>query len=131
MKLDDLLESLSDIERDFIAGLDYGNDHSKHRTELDSVIDNKGIVDFEKHGYWHPYEAIELGHHCLQENHEREYAACMGIVLKNIISGADQTNDVDGIIDNQSQSISILPSELKAMLEEMIEELINESEPVN
>ena len=120
MKLDDLLKSLDGAERDFIAGLDYGNDQSKHRSELDSVIENNGIVDFEKQGFWHPYEVIELGKNDLKPNHEREYAACMGIVLKNIGLGTDQSNDVESIIENQSDNISMLPFELKVMLEELI-----------
>ena len=129
MNLEDLLKSLNEDERDFIAGLDYGNDQSKHRSELDSVIENKGILDFEKQGYWHPYEVIELGYHWLQDGHEKEYASCMGIVLKNIILGIDQSKDIEFIIENQCSSISSLPSEMKQMIEEMIEEIINNSEP--
>lgn len=130
MKLTELLKSLSDDERDFIAGLDYGNDQPKHRSELDIVIDNEGVVDIEKQ-YWHPYEVIELGKNWLQENHEREYTACMGIVLKNMLLGTDECTDIELLIDNQSSSISTLPLELKHMLEEAIEEIINESEQGN
>lgn len=126
MKLQELLHSLSYSERDFIAGLDYGTDQPRHRLELDSIIDAGGVVDYKNQGCWHPYEVIELGKNWLQANHEREYSACMGIVLKNILLGNDERNDIETIIDYQSSSISMLPLELKQMLEEMIEEIIGD-----
>ena len=95
MNLSQLLQSLSDVERDFIANLDYGADSGKHRAALDAVIERRGDVDFETKGVWYPYEVIELGKNCLKEGHEREYAACMGIVLKNIEAGRDRLNSIE------------------------------------
>ena len=92
MGLQDFLESLTDAERDFISGLDYGNDAATHRQELDLVIEREGRVDFENQ-VWHPYEVIELGKNSLQDGHEREFVACAGIVLLNISTGADKMND--------------------------------------
>lgn len=130
MNLAQLLDSLTDAERDFIAGLDYGNDAEKHREQLDEVITGGGIVDFESKGYWHPYEVIELGKNGLQSGHEREYAACLGIVLKNIERGADKSNDLEWIIENQADSISQLSSELKAMITELSDRIINNENPI-
>ena len=124
MTLPSLLQSLTNDEREFIAGLDYGNDAEQHRYALDKVIASSGIVDFESHGYWYPYEVIELGKKWLQEGHEREYAACLGIVLKNIETGNDQSNDLEWIIENQADSISQLPSELRDMITELTDNII-------
>jgi hypothetical protein len=125
MNLASLLESLTNDERDFIAGLDYGNGAELHRSALDEVIAFSGIVDFESKGYWYPYEVIELGKNWLQEGHEREYAACLGIVLKNIETGGDRSNDLEWIIENQADSISQLPSELQAIVSELADNKIN------
>ena len=67
MTLAHLLRSLSDPERDFIAGLDYGADRAMHRAALDTVIEHDGEVDFDTQGYWYPYEVIELGKNWFQE----------------------------------------------------------------
>ncbi len=125
MTLPSLLQSLTNVEREFIAGLDYGNDAEQHRCALDKVIASSGIVDFASQGYWYPYEVIELGKNWLQEGHEREYAACLGIVLKNIETGHDQSNDLEWIIENQADSISRLPSELRAVITELVENISN------
>ncbi|NJK93426.1 MAG: hypothetical protein HC904_17385 [Blastochloris sp.] len=125
MTLPSLLESLTNDEREFIAELDYGNDADQHRCALDEVIASNGIVDFKSQGYWHPYEVIELGKNWLQVGHEGEYAACLGIVLKNIEIGSDQSNDLEWIIENQTNSISQLPSELQAMITELSDNIIN------
>ena len=103
MKPPEYLLSLTDAERDFIANLDYNQDISKHRKELDLVINNGGsIKGIEQH--WYPYEVIELGKNYLDKDHEREFTACAIIVLLNIISGEDQCNDldigIDTIVDN-------------------------------
>jgi len=125
MILNALLESLTEEERDFIAALDYGNDADQHRSALDDVIADGGIVDFELKGYWYPYEVIELGKNWLQSGHEREYAACLGIVLKNMERGADQSNDVEWIIENEADSISQLPADLNAMITALVGQTIN------
>ena len=125
MTLAALLESLTEAERDFIACLDYGNDSTQHRSALDEVIVEGGIVEFESKGYWYPYEVIELGKNWLQKGHEREYAACLGIVLKNIERGADQSNDLEWIIENEADSISQLPADLNAMVAELIEMIVD------
>jgi len=125
MTLPALLESLTDQERDFIAGLDYGMDAEQHRSTLDDVIANGGDVDFKSKGYWYPYEVVELGKNWLQTGHGREYAACLGIVLRNIDRGADQSNDLEWIIENQADSISLLPTELKTMVTELADAIIN------
>ena len=54
MNLCQLLHSLSDSERDFIAGLDYGADREAHRRALDTVIEHAGEMDFKAQGYWFP-----------------------------------------------------------------------------
>ena len=123
MTLATLLESLTDQERDFIAHLDYGMDAKQHRSALDEVIADGGIVDFGTKGYWFPYEVIELGKNWLQEGHEREYAACVGIVLWNIERGADVSNDLESIIENQADSISRLPADMKAMITELADKI--------
>jgi hypothetical protein len=75
-------------------------------------------------GCWHPYEVIELGKNSLQTGHEREYAACLCIVLLNIERGADKSNDLEWIIENQADSISRLPTELSGMITELVDRII-------
>ena len=128
MTLSQLLHSLSDSERDFIAGLDYGVDREVHRAALDTVIQREGEVDFDAQGFWHPYEVIELGKNWLQEGHEREYAACMCMVLRNIEAGRDRCNDLDGILDQHYSSVQSLPDELREVIDELIERMIAKSE---
>jgi hypothetical protein len=130
MTLSQLLQSLSDVERDFIANLDYGADSGKHRTALDAVIERHGDVDFETQGVWYPYEVIELGKNCLKEGHEREYAACMGIVLKNIESGRDRVNDIEHILAQHDDTVRALPCDMRDMLDSQIERVIRKSEPL-
>ncbi len=129
LTLSQLLQSLSDVERDFIANLDYGADSGKHRAELDAVIERGGDVDFATHGVWYPYEVIELGKNCLKEGHEREYAACMGIVLKNIESGRDRINDIEHILAQHDDTVRALPCDMRDMLDSQIERVIRKSEP--
>lgn len=128
MEFEVFLNSLRDEERDFIAGLDYGNDLNLHRSTLDAVIEAGGEMNFETMGFWHPYEVIELGMHHLQAGHEREYAACLGIVLKSIERGADKSNEVEWIIEQQAGSISALPPELRGMISEMAGRIIEKDQ---
>jgi hypothetical protein len=129
MNLSQLLQSLSDSERDFIAGLDYGADREAHRAALNTVIEQAGNVDSVAQDNWYPYEVIELGKNWLQEGHEREYAACMGIVLRNIETGWDRSNDLDYILTQHYDSIQRLPAELRALIDSLIEAIMNKSEP--
>lgn len=129
MNLPDLLQSLSDSERDFIAGLDYGADREAHRAALDTVMEHAGNVDFDAQGYWYPYEVIELGKNWLQDGHDREYAACMGIVLRNMETGRDRSNDLEYILTQHYDSIQRLPDGLRETLDALIEEIMSKSEP--
>jgi hypothetical protein len=119
MNLSQLLQSLSASERDFIAGLDYGADVEAHRAALDTVIEHAGDVDFGAQGYWYPYEVIELGKNWLQKGHEREFAACMGIVLRNIQTGRARSNDLDYIVTHHYDSIQQLPAELRQLIDSL------------
>jgi hypothetical protein len=85
-------------------------------------------VDFKAQGYWFPYEVIELGKNGLQQGHEREFAACLGIVLRNIETGRDLHNDLDHILTQQSESVQQLPSELRALMDSLIEGILSKSE---
>ena len=129
MNLSQLLQSLSASEREFIAALDYGADREAHRAALDTVIEHAGDVDFDAQGYWYPYEVIELGKNWLQEGHEREFAACIGIVLRNIQAGRDRSNELDYILTQHYDSIQQLPAELRELIDSLIEGIMNKSEP--
>ncbi len=116
MTLADLLSSLSPEERDFIASRDYGADKLRHRAALDVVIANGGVVDFDAQGVWHPYEVIELAKNDLRPGHEREFAACMGIVLLNVKLGGDRSNNAADVVEAQRSAVDSLPEELRAVL---------------
>lgn len=120
MTLDSLLTSLTEEERNFIASLDYGQDAEQHRTALDAVISEGGHIDLALKGRWFPYEVLELGKNWLQSGHEREYAACLGIVLTNLRQCTDTLNDLEDILEHQTDSISKLPEDLKNMVTELL-----------
>lgn len=125
MTLSQLLHSLSDDERDFIANLDYGLDRARHRAALDVAIEQHGEIDFGAQGFWYPYEVIELGKNSMHEGHQREYAACMGIVLLNIDAGRDRSNNVENILAQDYNTIQVLPHELRKMIDSQIERIIS------
>lgn len=115
MELAELLESLTDDERNFISGLDHGDDRAEHREQLDIVITNKGSIDVEDQ-LWYPYSVIEMGKNVLHQGHEREFAACVGIVLHNVLEGSDKMNNVAQIIAMFSHQIASLPEDLRNMI---------------
>ncbi|MBK9578571.1 MAG: hypothetical protein IPO40_15955 [Fibrobacteres bacterium] len=67
--------------------------------------------------YWYPYEVIELGAGHLQEGHEREFTACILMVLFNIASGQDAVRDQEEFIDDRMDAIVSLPPPLRALVE--------------
>jgi hypothetical protein len=116
MTLAELLSSLTPEERDFIASRDYGADRERHRAALDVVLANGGVVEFDTQGVWYPYEVIELGKSALQPGHEREFAACVGIVLLNVKRGGDRCNLEEDVLDSQRDALDHLPEELRRVL---------------
>jgi hypothetical protein len=116
MTFEELLSSLTPEERDFIASLDYGADKERHRAALDVVLANGGVVELDTVGVWYPYEVIELGKSALQPGHEREFAACMGIVLLNVKRGGDRCNLEEDILGAQRDALGRLPEELRRVL---------------
>ncbi|NJL02966.1 MAG: hypothetical protein HC838_01890 [Spirulinaceae cyanobacterium RM2_2_10] len=125
MTAPELLKSLTEAELRFIAGLDYGADIERHLSALRDVIARGGAVQMDSE-VWFPYEVIELGKNDLKKHHEREYAACMAIVLQNIASGTDKMNDASYIIETQLENIALLPSQLQHLVISLSEEIQNE-----
>lgn len=114
----EFLKSLSETERDFLAELDSGREPVEHRRQLDIVISNGGIADLSVQS-WHPYEVIDLGKHLLFPGHENEFVACNGIVLLNIATGNDHSNDFDWVFSN----FMTYESELEHDLVEMVQRI--------
>jgi hypothetical protein len=127
MKFEDFIASITDAERDFIARLDYGQDCDTHRKAIDKAIANGGIVDTAAQGVWFPLEVFDLGKNALEPGHEREYALCMGIVLKTGFIG----DEAEQCIDYQMDNIKSLPDDLRTMIEEMLIASIQECTPEN
>ncbi len=121
MDLRSFLQGLSEAERDFISNLDYGEEVARHRVQLDHLIDRGGHADLGMQ-LWHPYEVIELGKNWLQEGHEREFVACAGIVMLNIISGEDRMNDWQTNLPVLRDKWSHLALEHQKLLEPLIEQ---------
>ena len=126
MTLAELLTSLTEAERNYIAQRDYGNDAQKHREQLDVVIERGGAIDLATQ-YWFPYEVIELCRNHLEDGHEREFAACAAIVLKNILDGSDKSNDIDWMVENVAPEIRRLPHELQLLLNELFDQAIQKT----
>src|SRR5712671_4333200 len=120
MSIEELLNSLNEDERNYIASRDYGNDAERHRAELDIVIGHGGAIDMATQ-YWFPYEVIELCKNHFEEGHEREFASCTGIVFKNMLEGIDKASDIDSIQNCITPQISKLPSELQSFLNQFID----------
>ena len=126
MTIEQLLNSLDEEERDYIANRDYGNDAEKHREQLDAVIQRGGAIDMATQ-YWFPYEVIELCKNQLEDGHEREFAACAGIVFKSMLEGIDKSSDIDWILDCITPQIPRLPTELQSFVNQYIDEFIKKS----
>ena len=121
MTLPELLHSLSDSERNYICDADYGRDTERHRKALDLLISRDGKVDLESE-IWYPYEVIELTKNSLPKGHEREFAACLGIVILNVRSGADNRNDFEWLMSSVTGYARKLPDPLVEMLTELLTE---------
>lgn len=120
MTLAELLESLTLDERDFIANLDHGDDHDEHRRQLDVVIENQGTIDADLQ-LWYPYAVVEMGKNMLHPGHEREFAACVGIVLHNVLQGTDKMNNVAQVTASLAPQISTLPDELRQLIDGFVQ----------
>jgi len=126
MTIEQLLDSLSESERDFIASRDYGNDEEKHREQLDIVIQRGGTIDWPTQ-YWFPYEVITLCSYHLEVGHEREFTSCIGMVFRNMLEGNDNGSDIDFILDCITPQIANLPAELLAFVNEYIDRFVEKS----
>lgn len=89
----DLVQTISEGELSFIAGLDYGQDQARHETALQLVIGQQG-GNFNEGQCWFPYEVVELGAHHLQTGHEREFAICTILVIRSVSAGFDKATDL-------------------------------------
>lgn len=118
-KLRAFLESLSNSERDEIAGLDYGADAAKYRQALDQVIAAGGVTRPEE--FWFPREVIELGRHGDPSKSERVYTACLSILLLNIALGNDRVHDAWDELEHYLDRGSALGPELSALVAELFE----------
>ncbi len=117
----EFLASLTDAEREFIAGLDYGNDQERHREELDRLIEHGGVLTVrDRDQLWYPYEVVELGKNWRQAGHDREFVACGIIVLLNIIHERDEMNSLDAGLEVVVKALGQLPLHLRDLLEALI-----------
>lgn len=121
MTLPELLQSLTDSERAYISHADYGREADLHRRALDSLIGRGGKVDLDS-GIWYPYEVIELTKNSLPKGHEREFSACLGIVIMNVRSGADNRYDPDWLMSSVMGYSAKLPKPLVGMLGDLLTE---------
>lgn len=126
MTLPQLLASLSDVARDYIASRDYGNDAAKQREQLDIVIEQAGSIDMPTQS-WFPYEVVELCKNQFEFGHEREFAACMAIILKNILDGRDKSTDVEAMLEHVAPEMGKLPPELQLLLNGLFDAFIQQA----
>ena len=120
MNFSTFLSTLSESERDFIANLDYGVESGIHRRELDRIIERAGVVDLSEQ-LWYPYEPVKLGVWVWESGHEREFVACVGIILTNIVSGEDTMNEWETDMRTLRESWSGLHPEHRAMLTPLVD----------
>jgi hypothetical protein len=98
----------------------------EHRRQLDSVIALGGSVDM-KLQCWYPYEVIELCKNSLEAGHEREFAACAGIVLHNMLLGNDKGSDIDWMLQRITPYKEALPAELLTMLNDLLHQVATDA----
>ena len=120
MNFPTFLTSLTDAERDFIVGLDYGLESVAHRRELDLVIEQGGVVDLDEQ-LWYPYEPVKLGVWVWEPGHEREFVACVGIILTNLVSGEDTMNEWETDMRTLRESWSGLLPEHRFILNPLVD----------
>jgi hypothetical protein len=109
------IKSLTEDEIWFIAGLDYKADLEKHYSALKKVLVRNGNIEMATEN-WFPYEVIELGANDLIPGHQREFTACLLIVMMNIKFGTDKTKDLDQYISDRLDFINSLGADLKNLI---------------
>jgi hypothetical protein len=114
MTLEQLLNSLSNDELQFIAAADYGEEQEAHLAALRNVVSAQGHLSEEQ--YWYPYEVIELRAHALEPGHEREFAACTLLVIQAVVDGYDSATPLGQKLADRAQDYDRLPSELRDMV---------------
>lgn len=107
-----LINSISETEIDYICHADRGMDIERHKVELKKVIfEQNGLITDKQ--YWFPYETIELASYVLDKGHEREFAICNCIVAKNVLWDND-SREMAWAFENAKlmSAIASLPSDI-------------------
>lgn len=112
----DVVQTISEDEFRFIAGLDYGQDEECHQAALRSVIEVQG-GRFNEDQYWFPYEVVELGANHLQPGHEREFVICTLLVIRAVIGGFDKATDLAEKRSAMDWQYRHLPADLQAAID--------------
>ena len=105
----EFIQSISENEMEFIAGLDYGQESERHYAALKEVIFNQSCKITEKK-CWFPLEVIELGSNSLQQGHEKEFTICTLLVLLN------NPEDVDYDFESSASNYDLLPNKYKKII---------------
>ncbi len=115
----EFVKSITEDEINFIANADYGEDadlHSKALREL--IFKNDCILSDDQ--IWYPYECVELVRWECKEGHMREFAFCNIIIAISIISGADNTNDPEYMLNTITHEYDKLPEDLRELVLSML-----------
>ncbi|MCP4325329.1 MAG: hypothetical protein GY787_26485 [Alteromonadales bacterium] len=105
----EFIQSISENELEFIAGLDYGQESERHYAALKEVIFNQSCKVTDKQ-CWFPLEVIELGSYSLQQGHEKEFTICTLLVLLN------NPEDVNYNFENGASNYDLLPNKFKKLI---------------
>lgn len=109
------IESVSEVELDYIAAADYGRDVDRHKKALkDLIFSQHGVM--HKDQYWYPYEVVELRRWSCQQGHEREFAICHLIIALSIIAGTDISNCPTSMLEDLSHEYEKLPKEIYTLV---------------
>ena len=110
-----LLNTITEEELAFIAGLDYGVGADRHRAALRELIFEQD-GDPTREQYWYPHEVIALGTHHLQPGHEREFFFCTMLLLQAVQSGYDDTFDLLDKFQDRANDYQRLPAGLRDVI---------------
>ena len=109
-----LIETVTDEELWFIAGLDYGQKQEQYFQALRELIfERKARFFAADHEL---YSLIRLGVVSITEGHEREFVICNLLVIHAVTTGFDTLTEMEILLSNSNAPGLNLPSDLAAVL---------------
>ncbi len=111
------VQTASEQELWYIAGLDYGQGQEEHFVALKELIFQRNGLFLPSNG-WYPYEVIELGANDAQVEHAREFVVCSLLVIHAVTSGFDTWTELEQKFSNANFPQNMAPDLMNILLEQ-------------